>query len=136
CWQNTADTLNRELARLTASRPYASVAETNVARERAVAARIDELQTGLRQSRIGRPALRGAARENLADELNELINTNPALRFDPVLRNEHWTTIIERARATEGQRITEIRAQLDEAVANAAQNSAVASDAAVGIEEQ
>ncbi len=135
-WQDRADTLNRELAHLTDSSPNLSIAEANVASQRAVAARIDELQTALGQTRLGRPAVPGPARQHLAEELIRLINANPALRLDPVLREDRWATIIERARATEQQQITEIRAQLDDAVAHVADNSAVARRAALGIGQQ
>jgi hypothetical protein len=53
-----------------------------------------------------------------------------------VPREDRWATIIERARAIEHQRITDIRIQLDEAVAKVADNSAVASRAALGMGEQ
>jgi hypothetical protein len=135
-WQDIADTLNQELGRLADTRPYVSIAETNVAIERATAERIDELRGALGQSRIGRPALRGAAREELAEELTGLINANPALRFDPVLREDRWSTIIERAQRTEQQQTAELRAQLKEATATAADNAAIMNDAASGIDAQ
>lgn len=56
-WQDTADSLNEELGRLVHTRPYMSIAETNVAIERATAERIDDLRGALGQSRIGLTAL-------------------------------------------------------------------------------
>lgn len=88
------------------------------------------------QSRIGRPALRGPAREELAEELTGLINAKPALRSDPVLRVDRWSTIIERAQSAEQQQTAELRAQLDGAIANVADNAAIVNDAASGIDSQ
>jgi conjugative relaxase-like TrwC/TraI family protein len=132
-WQETADSVGRELTHVTENRPYVSIAEANVAEQREVAARIDELQSALGRSRL---ALRGAAREDLAEELNGLINANPTLRFNLVLREDRWTTIIERAYAAEQQRIAEIRAQLQEAVVHVADNAGIVADAAATVEEQ
>jgi hypothetical protein len=135
-WQDSADTLNRELARIAEGRPYVSIAETNVASERQVAARIDELRGALDRSRMGRPALRGAAREDLDEELNGLLQANPALRFDPVLRQERWNDIVERATMAEQTRMTEVRVQLEEAMANVAENTSLVTSAASRLAEQ
>jgi hypothetical protein len=58
------------------------------------------------------------------------------LRFDPVLREERWTTIMDLAKVADHRRLTQISGRLDEAVTNVAENTALASSAKLEVEEQ
>jgi hypothetical protein len=91
-----------------------------------------------RSARAASAARRCEARpaRELAEELTGLINANPALRFEPVLREDRWSTIIERAQRAEQQQTAELRAQLDEAIAKVADNAAIMDDAASAIDAQ
>jgi conjugative relaxase-like TrwC/TraI family protein len=135
-WQDRVDTLNAEMARITSTKPKVSIAENTVTSERATAAHIDELQSALAKTHMGRPALRGAPRQDLTEELNGLLNTNPGLRFDPVRREQRWTTIINRAKTAEDHWIADLRGQLDEALVKVADHTSLARNARLHVDRR
>jgi hypothetical protein len=135
-WQNRADELTRQLANISDTRPHLSIAETTVAAEREVATRLDQLQSALGRGRLRPNAVRGRARHDLAEEMSRLTRTNPALAVDPPRREDRWATIMDRAKAAEQRWLVEIRAQLDEAVAQVNENTAIASPSRADVDDR
>ena len=134
-WQHTVDTLAGELARLTADHPEVSIAEDLIAGEREVAAKIDELQATVARRRLLPTMLRAGVRGDLTAELNNLLNTYPQLRSSPAAREERWSTILDRAEATEQRRLTEIGGRLDHTMAKVDEHAGIANAARSDIDQ-
>jgi hypothetical protein len=127
--EQEAEVLTREQTRLMTTRPDVSIAQHTIDGERDMAARIDDLRATLGRNRLARPALPRAAREELSEELNRLLHTNPALRFDPVLREERWSTIMARATEKGQERLADVATRLHQANSGAARHEGLAAQA-------
>ena len=133
CHHQAADLATR-IAQLTATRPHLSVAEATIAAERAIAARLDQLHATLDSRQLIRH-VRGAARQQLTDEMHQLINTNPGLAVPD--RSEHrWATIAERAEHADQHQLNQLQTELHHATTQAHHHTAVANPARVEVDKQ
>jgi hypothetical protein len=135
-WQDSVDELGSELAEVTDGRPETTAAEAVVAAETVAAARIDNLRQSLAETRLGRPVLRGAERDQATVELTNLVNHNPAIRVAGPGREQRWATIIDLGRGVDRRRAAGLTRQLDQAAAGVTENTGIAAAAAVHVEER
>jgi len=133
--RNQAADLATQIAHLTATRPHLTVAETTIAAERAVAARLDELHATLDSGRLIR-RVRGAARQQLTDEMHELTNTNPGLAVEPARREHRWATIAQRAEHADQRQLNKLQTELDHATTQAHHHTAAAIPARAEVDKQ
>ena len=133
CHNQAADLATR-IAQLTATRLHLSVAEATIAAERATAARLDQLHATLDGGRFIR-RVRGAARQQLTDEMHQLVNTNPGLVV-AARREQRWATIAQRAEHADQRQLDQLQNELDHATTQAHHHTAAAIPAGVEVAKQ
>lgn len=110
----SAATLAKAIDEASAQGAAETSAREQIAIERQVAARINELQGKLARTRFGMPTIRGRDRQLLTDEVESLISRHPALsKGGP---DERWDALLADAKAADQARLEQLRADHNQAV--------------------